>query len=290
MAGGGRLIGGEAGPDRYLVVGHPVAHSQSPWIHARFAAQTGQDMTYGALDVPPGSFQASLSRFFAGGGRGCNVTLPWKLHAYRLADQHSDRARQAGAVNTLIMGPDGRLTGDNTDGAGLVRDLETRGGVALAGSEILVLGAGGAARGVLAPLLAAGVRRITVANRTRTRALALAARFDERVSGVGLDEIRGRPNLIVNATAASLQGTVPSVPGPCLEKAPLCYDMMYGAGDTPFVGWARVAGCPAMDGLGMLVEQAAESFLCWRGVRPRTGEILADLRNRLRRPSPGNGP
>jgi shikimate dehydrogenase len=290
MAGRRRLTADTSGPDRYLVVGHPVAHSQSPWIHARFAARTGQAMVYAAMDVPPGTFQASLTRFFSGGGRGCNVTLPWKLHAYRLADRHTERARRAGAVNTLAIAPDGQLTGDNTDGAGLVRDLEARGGVPLAGSKILLLGAGGAARGCLAPLLAAGARGITVANRTRSKALALAARFGEKIAGVGLDEVRGEPDIIINATAASLQGSVPPLPRPCLARHPLCYDMMYGADDTPFVAWARRAGCPALDGLGMLVEQAAESFLLWRGVRPETGEVLADLRNRLRHPWPGNGP
>ena len=290
MAGRGRLNPDASGADRYLVVGHPVAHSQSPWIHARFAARTGQAMSYEALDVPPGAFQACLTRFFSEGGRGCNVTLPWKLHAYRLADRRTDRALRAGAVNTLALGPDGLLTGDNTDGAGLVKDLEARGGVPLAGSEILMLGAGGAARGCLGPLLAAGARRITVANRTRSKALALAERFGERVTGVGLDHIQAAPDIVINATAASLQGSVPELPRPVLARNPLCYDMMYGADDTPFVAWARRAGFPALDGLGMLVEQAAESFLLWRGVRPHTGDVLTELRNRLRHPSHGSGP
>jgi shikimate dehydrogenase len=290
MAGRRRLTAESAGPERYLVVGHPVAHSLSPRIHARFAAQTGQAMTYAAMDIPPGAFPVSLLRFFSGGGRGCNVTLPWKLHAYRLADDRSERATRAGAVNTLTAGRDGRLAGDNTDGAGLVRDLELRGGVPIAGSSILLLGAGGAARGVLAPLLDSGARRILVANRTRSRALALAARFGKGVLGAGLDEIRDAPDIVINATSASLGGSIPTVSPECLADKPLCYDMMYGTGDTPFVAWARRAGCPVMDGLGMLVEQAAESFQIWRGVRPETEDVLRELRNHLRRPSPGNGP
>lgn len=290
MAGRGRLTPESAGPDRYLVVGHPVAHSLSPWIHARFAAQTGQAMTYAAMDIPPGAFPVSLLRFFGGGGRGCNVTLPWKLHAYRLADEHSERAKRAGAVNTLTAGPGGRLAGDNTDGAGLVRDLELRGGVPIAGSDILLLGAGGAARGVLAPLLNAGARRVVVANRTRSKALALATRFEESVLGTGLDEIPGAPDIVINATSASLGGSIPTLPPGCLAGKPLCYDMMYGAGDTPFVAWARRAGCPVMDGLGMLIEQAAEAFFIWRSVRPETEDVLTALRNHLRRPSPDTGP
>lgn len=290
MAGRGRLTGKRPEPDRYLVVGHPVSHSQSPWIHARFAQATGQNMAYEALDVPPGEFQHRLAGFFAGGGRGCNVTLPWKLHAYRLADRHTPRARLAGAVNTLAVQPDGTLAGDNTDGAGLVLDLQRRGGLALKDAHVLLLGAGGAARGVIGPLLAAGVDRITIANRTAARAVVLAERFGPGVRAVTFEDAGQDADIVINATAASLDGQLPQIPADCLTGASFCYDMMYAAKPTAFVGWAREHGCRALDGLGMLVEQAAESFFLWRGLRPATEEILTDLRNRLRHPSPDTGP
>ncbi len=277
-------------PDRYLVVGHPVSHSQSPWIHARFARDTGQHMTYGALDVPPGTFVQHLDSFFAAGGRGCNVTLPWKLHAYRLADRHTPRARLAGAVNTLAMQPDGTILGDNTDGAGLVLDLQRRGKRVLEGARVLLLGAGGAARGVIAPLLAAGVERITIANRTVARAVVLAERFGPRVGAVTFGDAAEAAEIVINATSASLDARLPPLPGSCLDDATFCYDMMYAAEPTAFVRWAREHGCGAQDGLGMLVEQAAESFFLWRGLRPDTDPVLADLRTRLRHPSPDTDP
>jgi shikimate dehydrogenase len=247
-------------------------------------------MTYDALDVPTGTFVQRLTGFFSSGGRGCNVTLPWKLHAFRLADRHTSRARLAGAVNTLAVEADGALLGDNTDGAGLVLDLQRRGGLALEGAEVLLLGAGGAARGSIGPLLAAGIDRITIANRTLSRAAVLAERFGPRVRATTYEKAGRSADIVINATAASLDGQLPPLPGPALTGAPLCYDMMYAAEPTAFVAWAREHECPALDGLGMLVEQAAESFCLWRGLRPDTDQVLNDLRNRLRLPSPDTGP
>jgi shikimate dehydrogenase len=268
-------------PDRYALIGHPVAHSLSPQIHAAFARATDQALTYDTLDVTAEQLAASVQGFFRAGGRGLNVTVPHKQAAVTLSDALSERATIAGAVNTLRREPDGRLYGDNTDGVGLVRDLTANLHCALEGQRLLLLGAGGAARGVLAPLLALRPRVLVVANRTAARAQALADEFAAYgpVRGLGFEELDdGAFDLILNATAASLSGELPPVPPSALSAATLCYDLAYGRGPTPFVRWARSVGCQrAYSGLGMLVEQAAESFFLWRHVRPQTAAVLAAL-------------
>ena len=278
-------MSGTDAPDRYAVVGHPVAHSRSPFIHARFAAATGQRLVYDLIDIPPGEFRERVDAFAADGGRGLNVTLPYKFEALDYAELLTDRARDAGAVNTLAWRADGSVLGDNTDGAGLVRDLEQNLGRALAGRRILLLGAGGAARGALPALAAAGPGAIVVANRTHERAVALAADFADRarVEAQEFEALEGRFDLVVNATAASIDDAVPPVPERVVDGVTLCYDMMYGAEPTAVLRWAVAAGAGACaDGIGMLVEQAAESFALWRGVRPETGPVLTALRAQLR--------
>ena len=270
-----------ARPDRYAVVGHPVAHSRSPFIHAEFARATDQALEYGRMDVLPVDFVAELRAFFADGGRGVNVTVPHKEAAFALADAKTARAARAGAVNTIAVRPDGSLLGDNTDGAGLVADLERNLGVTLAGRRILVLGAGGATRGVLAPLLERRPALVAIANRTAGRAAALAGEFADlgRVVGGGYGEIDGGCwDLVINATSASLVGEVPPIATDAIDGATVCYDMAYAPGDTAFTRFARELGAASVHvGWGMLVEQAAEAFLFWRGIRPATGNILAKL-------------
>lgn len=282
-------------PARYAVIGNPVAHSRSPEIHAAFARATGQSLEYGRLLAPLDGFDAALDAFRADGGAGVNVTLPFKREAYGRAARRTPRAELAGAVNTLAFDGDDVL-GDNTDGAGLVADIERRIGLPLAGLRVLVLGAGGATRGVAQPLLAAGVAHLAIANRTAARAHALrdelAARLSRaealRLSSHALDEIgreTGPPgtfDAIVNATAAGLGDTAPAMPPTAWRSVRLALDMVYGARPTPFMRAARAAGCPRVeDGLGMLVGQAAESFALWRGVRPEVGPVYATLRARL---------
>ncbi len=259
--------------------GHPVGHSRSPWIHARFAELTGQAISYDARDVPPGDFDAALAGFLAEGGKGLNVTLPHKLAAYGAAKRLTAAARRAGAVNTLAVEPAG-LLGDNTDGAGLLRDLQVNLRIPLAGRHVLLIGAGGAARGALPALLDAMPRALVVANRTAAKAVALAADFagDGPVIGVGLQAAHGPFELIVNASSASLSDEVPALPAGALGAQTFCYDMAYGAGPTAFMRWASRQGAAATDGIGMLVEQAAESFALWRGIRPPTASVLAELR------------
>lgn len=263
-------------PDRYAVIGNPVAHSKSPAIHAAFARQAGQDMEYGRIEAPVDGFEAAAEAFRRAGGRGLNVTLPFKERAFRIASGVSPRARAAEAVNTLKFTSAG-IEGDNTDGVGLVRDLRDNLGVALEGRRLLIAGAGGAAQGVLLPLREAGIATIVVANRTATRAEGLAARFPG-VRGCGYADLAGeRFDLVVNATSAGLSGEAPPLPAGLLEAGGVAYDMVYGR-DTPFLAWARSSGARACDGLGMLVEQAAESFFVWRGVRPDTAPVLKALR------------
>jgi shikimate dehydrogenase len=267
-------------PQRYAVFGHPVGHSRSPWIHARFAELTGQALRYEARDVPPGEFAAALAGFLAAGGKGLNITVPHKLDAYTAAERLTPRARRAGAVNTLAAGPEG-LLGDNTDGAGLLRDLQANLGVAIAERKILLIGAGGAARGALPALLDAHPRAVVIANRSAGKATALAAEFaaDGLVSGAALEAIDGPFDLIINATSASLAGQVPDLPSGVLGQATWCYDMAYGPAPTSFMRWATMQGAASVaDGTGMLVEQAAESFELWHGVRPPTAAVLVDLR------------
>lgn len=271
--------------DRYAVIGHPVAHSKSPRIHAAFAAATGQDLRYETLLAPLDGFVESWRRFVAEGGRGANVTVPFKEEAWALCDVRSPRAALAGAVNTLMPGKDGRLYGDNTDGIGLVRDLRDNAGWTLAGARVLVLGAGGASRGVILPLLEAGVASITIANRTMSKAIDLAALFAThgQVKGVSLAELSsaGTFDLLINATSASLLGEALALPASLHRADTAVYDMMYGR-DTPFLRWAADAGLVRRrDGLGMLVEQAAEAFFLWRQVRPETATLLAALRAEL---------
>jgi shikimate dehydrogenase len=270
------------GPDRYAVIGHPVAHSRSPFIHGEFARATGQPLAYGRIDAPPERFAAGLRAFFAGGGRGLNVTVPHKEAAAALVDALTPRAARAGAVNTILARADGTLLGDNTDGAGLVTDLERNLGVALAGRRILILGAGGATRGVLAPLLARSPARLAIANRTAERAARLAAAFADLgpVVGGAYGEVDGgRWDLVVNATSASLAGTVPPLAAGAVDGGTTCYDMAYAPGDTPFTRLARERGAgAAYMGWGMLVEQAAAAFRLWRGIEPPTAAVLARLR------------
>jgi shikimate dehydrogenase len=268
--------------DHYAVIGNPIAHSKSPRIHAEFARQTGQDLEYGRILCEPDAFAETVRAFFAGGGRGLNVTVPFKEAAWRLADGRSPKAELAGAVNTLLSLPHGRLGGDNTDGDGLVRDLTNNHGFAFAGRRVLLLGAGGATRGVLRPLLETGLGGLTIANRTAAKAQDLAdlAAGLGPVAGCGLDGLAGQCfDLIVNATSAGLSGAVPEIPDDCLAPAGWTYDMLYGDAPTPFCRWGRAHGAAmVLDGLGMLVEQAAESFRLWRGVRPETAPVIALLR------------
>ena len=271
--------------DRYAVIGHGLSHSRSPQIHALFAQSTGQSMQYGLIDVPAAGFAPAVRDFFAGGGRGLNVTIPHKESALALTTRLTPRARRAGAVNTLAPGAGtdaNALLGDNTDGAGLVRDLTVNLGYALTGARVLLLGAGGAARGVIAPLLEGGVSELLIHNRNPARARQLAQEFADLgpirecgASGSGFD-------LIINATSASLRDEVPLVPAQACGPGTVCYDLAYGAAETAFMRWARGAGAAgALMGLGMLVEQAAESFLLWRGVRPDTAPVLAALASAL---------
>lgn len=271
--------------DRYVVIGNPIAHSKSPLIHARFAAQTGEPVDYDRLLAPIDGFEAAARAFIEAGGRGLNVTVPFKLAAHHFADTHSVRAQAAGAVNTLKVLDDGRVLGENTDGVGLVNDIEQNLRVSLAGKRVLLLGAGGAARGVVLPLLAAQVREVVIVNRTSSKAAALAenlASFHGAGSGTvtgGAPEMaKGAFDVVVNATASSLGGELPSFDPEALTPHTLAYDMMYAAQPTIFMLHAQRHGARSADGIGMLVEQAAESFYIWRGVRPDTAPVLAELR------------
>jgi shikimate dehydrogenase len=268
-------------------VGNPVAHSKSPFIHAQFARQTGEDMEYGRILAPLDGFRAAVEAFRRDGGRGLNVTVPFKLEAYALAAWRSEAALDAEAVNVLKFVED-RIEGYNTDGVGLVRDLVSNLGFALAGRRILLMGAGGAAQGAVGPLLAAGPAVLAIGNRTADKAQRLAERFAlagrcprTRLAGSDYAALAGQAfDLVVNATSASLSDTVPALPPGVFAPGALAYDMMYGKGLTPFLELARTQGAVRLaDGIGMLVEQAAESFLIWRGVRPRTDEVIAQLQS-----------
>jgi shikimate dehydrogenase len=263
-------------------MGSPVAHSKSPRIHAAFARQTGQDLDYAALLVEPGTFAARVEQFFGDGGKGLNITVPFKQEAWELASVRSPQAELAGAVNTLLQDADGQLHGHNTDGIGLVRDILHNHGGTLAGKSILVLGAGGATRGILLPLLQQQPARICIANRTASKAEELATLFSAhgRVAACGFAALQGQSfDWVLNATAASLQGELPPLPAGLVRTHSWCYDLMYGNEPTIFCRWAEQHGAhQALDGLGMLVEQAAEAFWLWRGVRPDTAPVLRLLR------------
>ena len=271
--------------DRYAVIGNPVAHSRSPDIHAAFAQQTAQDIQYLRVLAQVGGFAAAVASLRAEGARGANVTVPFKEEAFRLANVLSVRAREAGAVNTLCFGPEG-IVGDNTDGIGLVRDLTNNLHFGIADKRVLLLGAGGAARGALGPLIEKTPVLLVIANRTEARARELVARFAntaplqlESASFASL--ARQRFDIVINATAASLAGEAPTLPMSAYAGCTLAYDLMYADGDTPFMAVARAQGVTVADGLGMLVEQAAESFFLWRGMRPATRPVLEAMRRAM---------
>jgi len=266
--------------DQYCVIGNPIAHSKSPEIHPVFAAQTGQDLRYGRCLAPKGGFAETVRSLVAQGYKGANVTVPFKIEAVTVATRLSERARAAGAVNTLSF-KDGEIIGDNTDGPGLVADILRNAGVALADKRVLLLGAGGAARGIMLPFIEQRPQAILVANRTRATADSLAAQFSGHgvhVSACGFDEIDGPYDIVINATSSSLTAEMPPVPASAFAKGTLALDMMYGSAPSPFMVFASAQGADTRDGLGMLVEQAAEAFLVWRGVRPDTSQIFQQLR------------
>lgn len=270
--------------DHYRVVGNPISQSKSPWIHAAFAQQTEQDLVYDSYCPEREGFSAHASAFFANGA-GMNVTAPYKLDAFEFAHQLTDRARLAGAVNTLKKQQDGSILGDNTDGYGLVSDISENLRWPLAGQRVLVLGAGGAVRGVLGPLLQAEPESLTLANRTLAKAEALARLFtDAPISCCELPSLAQQPafDLVINATSAGLAGAMPALPEGFIGPATRVYDMTYGAEPTPFLCWAQEQGSTSLaDGLGMLVGQAAEAFFVWRGIRPQVAPVLEALRRQL---------
>ncbi|MEX8518726.1 MAG: shikimate dehydrogenase [Leptothrix sp. (in: b-proteobacteria)] len=273
--------------DLYAVIGHPVEHSRSPHIHARFAAQTDQALLYERCLAPLDGFVPTVQAFAASGGRGCNVTVPFKFEAYTLAARRTPRAELAQAANTLRFDADGWWA-DNTDGVGLVRDIELHAGVALAGRRVLLIGAGGAAAGVLGPLLEACPAELVVVNRTADKAemlverhLELAKLLDVPLSVQTLDDCGRSYDVLINASASSLAGHAAPVAATALRPGCLAIDLMYGAAALPFLAWAEAHGAHPRDGLGMLVEQAAESFFAWRGVHPHTTPVLTELRERV---------
>ena len=276
--------------DKYYVLGNPIAHSKSPLIHARFAELTGQTLSYERLLIPLDGFAATLTQLLQSGARGCNVTVPFKFEAFEAATTQTDRAQLAQAANTLALNhpASGGVHADNTDGVGLVNDIQHHAGVALAGRDVLLIGAGGAAAGALAALLAAGPRRLVLANRTLARAAALVARHQAHPSmhsllqktellAHGLQGLPGNFDVVINASASSLGGAAVPVDGQVLKPGALAYDMMYGPAAAGFMRWASQNGATARDGLGMLVEQAAEAFALWRQVRPSSAQVLQVL-------------
>lgn len=273
------------GQDKYAVFGNPIKHSKSPAIHAAFAEQCDQRIQYRAVRVELGDFQRAAASFFAGGGKGLNVTLPFKQDAFVFADTLTDRARRAGAVNTLTACDDGSISGDTTDGIGLVRDMVANLGWQLQGRRIALLGAGGAVRGVLEPLLRERSKSVVIVNRTAAKAAELAALFADigTVRGGGYELLQDlEVDLLINATSAGLQGEMPPLPHSLLTVRSCCYDMLYGPEPTLFMRWAaQNAAWAVADGLGMLVEQAAESFYRWRQVRPSTQPVINQMRTLL---------
>ncbi len=267
--------------DSYAVFGHPIKHSKSPRIHKLFAEQTRQSMVYNAQDVPPEAFDTCAGNFFKAGGKGLNCTVPLKELAWDFADKKTARAELGKAVNTLALQQDGTILGDNTDGIGLVTDLTANHDITLTHRDILILGGGGAARGIIAPLLEQNPGHIVIANRTIEKALQLAEEFAHlgSISGGGFEQLHGLQfDLIVNATSASLSNQLPPLPADLLKADGCCYDLAYANLPTAFVLWGRENNAAkSLDGLGMLVEQAAEAFYIWRGVRPETAPVIALL-------------
>ncbi|WP_455221442.1 shikimate dehydrogenase [Kaarinaea lacus] len=272
-------------PDEYAVMGNPIAHSKSPQIHTLFARQTRQNIRYRAIQVDPGGFKQAVGNFFASGGKGLNITVPFKQEAWQLANELSERARLAGAVNTLKPAPEGGLFGDNTDGIGLVRDLTQNIGIALNAKKLLLVGAGGAARGVVAPLLDQQPNLLTIVNRTMDRAHELVQHFSDKgnVGAKSFTALEGEQfDVVINATSASLHGDLPPLPTSTISHTEIVYDMMYGSEPTLFLQWAQQHGAGKIsDGLGMLVEQAAESFFIWRNVKADTAPVITQLRASL---------
>ena len=268
--------------DRYALLGNPVGHSKSPFIHGEFAKATGHDISYGLIEAPLEGFAAAALAFRDSGGKGCNVTTPFKLQAFELATERLERARQAGAVNCMKFEPDGRILAENFDGIGLAADIERNLGFPMRGRRVLLLGAGGAARGAIGPFLAARPAALVVANRHAGKAIALAREFGApgSISGRGYDDLAGEAfDLVLNATSASQRGELPEVPPAVFARAALAYELAYGKGLTPFLKLARDAGAGRIaDGVGMLVEQAAEAWVWWRGVRPATAAVIEQLR------------
>ncbi len=271
--------------DHYAVVGNPIAHSKSPLIHSEFARQTEQQLSYTAELVEIDQLDEFVHRFLANNGKGLNVTVPFKQDAWKLATSLSDRAERAGAVNTLVLYGENDIYGDTTDGVGLVNDLKNNHDIHLNAKRILILGAGGAVRGVLEPILQQFPTRLVIANRTVERATDLAREFSDlgNISGCGFDELAGQQfDLIINGTSASLSGDLPPLPEGILSANACCYDMMYAAEPTPFMRWGEKQGAQhCLDGLGMLVEQAAESFYIWRQIRPETAPVIKMVRDSL---------
>ncbi|OIO80879.1 MAG: shikimate dehydrogenase [Gallionellaceae bacterium CG1_02_56_997] len=264
--------------DRYAVIGNPISHSKSPLIHSLFAKQTGQDISYEAIAAPLDGFAVTIERFCCEGYKGCNVTVPFKFEAFNCATELSERAKAAQAVNTLSFEGE-KILGDNTDGAGLVRDIAENLDIILQGKRVLLMGAGGAAYGVVLPLLMAGAA-LAIVNRTASKAISLAEKFPTSdIRGYGYDELAGLQfDVVINATSAGLTDSEVPLPKGIFAPNALAYDMMYGR-ETPFMAFARQQGAEVADGLGMLVEQAAEAFYIWRGVRPDTKPVIAALRN-----------
>ncbi len=267
--------------DQYAVFGHPISHSKSPLIHTLFAEQTQQSLNYSAQDVPAENFASAVDQFIARGGKGLNCTVPLKELAWQKADRLSERAQMSKAVNTLIITDDGSLTGDNTDGVGLVTDLIRNHQIELKGKRILILGAGGASRGIILPMLEQSPANLAITNRTVSKAETMAEDFSKygKLSGGGFSNLASEQfDLIINATSASLSGDLPPLPDTLLAEQGNCYDLAYANQDTPFVTWGKQHGAiKSLDGLGMLVEQAAEAFYLWRNIRPETQAVIEIL-------------
>lgn len=270
--------------DVYAVMGNPINHTKSPQIHSEFAEQTQQDIVYSATLVPIDGFEHAVRDFFKGRGKGLNITVPFKEQAFKLADQLSPRALKAMAVNTLMLLPDGKILGDNTDGAGLVNDLTCNLNLELAGKRILIIGAGGAVRGILQPFLEQQPLSISICNRTYEKASELAASFKDlgNVNAMRFEELSEPFDLIINGTSASLSKELPPVPPAIIGQHTWVYDMMYGKEPTVFLQWAKSLGAAqCIDGLGMLVGQAAVSYELWRSIRPDTKIVLEKMRQAL---------